>query len=171
MRKLFFILIAAMSISFAANAQSAGKPLPSVNVKTIDGNTFNTLDITNGDSPIIISFWALWCKNCIKELNAINEVYQDWVDETGVKLYAVSIDDAQRNANVKAFANSKSWEFEVLTDANQDFKRALNVGNIPHLFILNGKGEIVWQHTSYSEGMEEEVYKIIEKVKNGEEIK
>ncbi len=171
MKKLFLVLLAALSFTIAANAQSAGKPMPSVNIKTIDGNTFNTSDIKNGDSPIVVSFWALWCKNCIKELNAINEVYQDWVDETGVKVYAVSIDDAQRNANVKAFANSKGWEFEVLADPNQDLKRALNVGNIPHVFVLNGNGEIVWQHTAYSEGVEEEIYEIVEKVKNGEEIK
>ncbi|MBR5719497.1 MAG: TlpA family protein disulfide reductase [Bacteroidales bacterium] len=174
MKKLLLVLFAALSMTVAANAQStgaAGKHLPSVNIKTIDGKSFNTKDIKNDGKPIIVSFWALWCKNCIKELNAFNEVYDDWAEETGVKIYAVSIDDAQRNANAKAFANSKGWEFELLSDSNQDFKRAMNVGDIPHLFILNGKGEIVWQHTSYSEGGEDEVYEILKKVAKGEKIK
>ena len=43
-------------------------------------------------------------------------------------------------------------------DANQDLKRALNVNAIPHTFILNKNKEIVWQHTSYFDGDEEEIY-------------
>ncbi|MDL2243121.1 TlpA family protein disulfide reductase, partial [Bacteroidales bacterium OttesenSCG-928-K03] len=151
------------------NAQDA-KKLPSVNIKTIDGKTFNTTDIKNDGKPVIISFWALWCKNCIKELNAIKDVYEDWQDETGVVLYAISIDDAQRNANVKSFANSKEWDYELLLDPNQDLKRALNVGNIPHTFVLNGKGEIVWQHTSYFDGAEDELYEVVKKVAAGKKI-
>ncbi|MCK9303367.1 MAG: TlpA disulfide reductase family protein [Bacteroidales bacterium] len=165
MKKIFFALAAIFCISLTVNAQvEMVKTLPSVNIKTIDGKTFNASDICSGENaghPIIISFWALWCKNCIKELNAINDVYEDWQDETGVILYAVSIDDAQRNANVKSFANSKGWEYELLLDANQDFKRAMNVGNIPHTFVLNGKGEVVWQHTSYFDGAENELFEAV----------
>ena len=171
MKKFVLVLIAAICITIAANAQAISKSLPSVTIKTIDGKTFNTSDIQNDGKPIVISFWALWCKNCIKELNAINEVYEDWQTETGVKVYAVSIDDAQRNANVKSFANSKEWNYELLLDPNQEFKREMNVGNIPHIFVLNGKGEIVWQHTSYFEGVEDTVYDIVKKVAKGEEIK
>ena len=169
MKKLLILL----SLFFAVigvNAQNAGRTLPSIDIKTIDGKTFNTSEIKNGDKPVIISFWALWCKNCIKELNAIKDVYPDWIDETGVKIYAVSIDDAQRNANVKAFANSKEWEYEMLLDSSQDLKRAMNVGNIPHVFVLNGKGEIVWQHTSYFEGAEDEIFEVVKKVAAGQKI-
>lgn len=169
MKKLIFCLIAVICISVNLNAQDA-KKLPSVNIKTIDGKTFNTTDIKNDGKPVIISFWALWCKNCIKELNAIKDVYEDWQDETGVVLYAISIDDAQRNANVKSFANSKEWDYELLLDPNQDLKRALNVGNIPHTFVLNGKGEIVWQHTSYFDGAEDELYEVVKKVAAGKKI-
>lgn len=171
MKKTITLIAAVFCFILAASAQSEGKTIPSVNIKTIDGKTFNTKDIKNGDKPVIISFWALWCKNCIKELNAINEVYEDWQDETGVVLYAVSIDDAQRNSNVKSFANAKEWEYELLLDPNQDFKRAMNVGNIPHIVVLNGKGEVVWQHTSYFAGSENEIFEVVKKVASGKPIK
>ena len=105
--------------------------LPSVDVKTIDGATFNTSQLTNDGKPIIISFWALWCTNCIKELKAIQEVYDDWQEETGVKVVAVSIDDAKSVDKVKPFVNGKSWDYQILLDPNKNLYRALNINQIP----------------------------------------
>ena len=138
--------------------------LPSVDIRTLKGKVFNTKDIANDGKPMIISFWATWCKPCIAELQAIADVYDDWVEETGVKLYAISIDDSKTSARVAPFVNGRSWDYQVLLDANWDFKRAMNIGDVPFLCILNGKGEIVWQHTSYAPGSEEEIYKIIKEL-------
>ena len=164
---LFFTLLAG-SVLFAQDGEY--KKLPSVNVRTIDGETFNTADIYNDGNPILISFWALWCKPCKKEMDAYNENYEDWVDETGVKIYAVSIDDARSTAKVAPFVNGKAWEMEVLLDPNGDFKRAMNVNMIPHTFLLDGEGNIVYQHTSYYEGLEDEIFELVEKVAAGESI-
>lgn len=144
--------------------------LPSVSVKTTDNKTFNTSLISNEGKPVIISFWALWCKPCMKELTAISEVYEDWQQETGVKLIAVSIDDSRSSANVLPTVNGKGWSFDILLDQNGDFKRAMNVNMIPHTFIINGKGEIVWQHTSFSEGSELKLIELIRKLNKGEDI-
>ncbi|PLX04450.1 MAG: alkyl hydroperoxide reductase [Marinilabiliales bacterium] len=167
------ILVSLLSLlSLMAISQNAEKNtnLPSVNIKTLDGQTFNTQDITNDGKPVIISFWALWCKPCKKELDAFNENYEDWVDETGVKVYAVSIDDSRSTAKVLPFVSGKDWEFDVLLYPNGDFKRAMNVNMIPHTFLLDGDGKIVYQHTSYYEGGEYELYELVKKVANGESI-
>ena len=100
-----------------------------------------------------------------EELTAINEVYADWQKETGVKLYAVSIDDSRSTSNILPMVNSRGWDFEVLSDANGEFKRAMNVVEIPHMFILNKNKEIVWQHDSYKEGDEKEIIKVLRKLK------
>jgi len=112
----------------------------------------------------------LWCKPCKKELDAYNDNYDDWQEETGVEIIAVSIDDARSTAKVLPYVSGKDWDFEVLLDPNGDFKRAMSVNMIPHTFILNGAGEIVYQHTSYYEGLEDEIYEIVEKVASGENI-
>ena len=137
--------------------------LPSVILKDMNGNTVNTAEISNDGKPIIIDFWATWCKPCVRELNAIAEVYDEWVDETGVKIYAVSLDEGQDQERVKPFVSSKGWEYEILLDPNGDFKRQLGVSNPPHVFVVNGEGNIVWNHQGYVDGSEEE---IIEAVKN-----
>ena len=159
MKKVFIlsIFIAIASLSFSQ--------IPNVQVKTIDGGTFNTSDIDNDGKPIIISFWATWCKPCVKELSAIAEVYDDWQEETGVKLYAISIDNARSMSRVAPFVNGKDWSYEVFIDSNSDFKRAMNVVNVPHTFVLDSKGNVVWQHTSYADGDEEELFEVLKNLK------
>lgn len=170
--KKFIILTLTLFVGFTSFTQEEAtrKELPSINIKTLDGQTFNTRDINNDGKPILISFWALWCKPCKKEMDAYNENYEDWQEETGVKIFAVSIDDARSTAKVLPFVNGKAWEMEVLLDPNGDFKRAMNVNMIPHTFLLDGSGNIVYQHTSYYEGLEEEIYEKVQLVAAGEEV-
>jgi peroxiredoxin len=171
MKKLIiFTLVLFLGTALYSQEENKKNDLPSVNIKTLDGQTFNTQDINNDGKPILISFWALWCKPCKKEMDAYNENYDDWQEETGVKIYAISIDDARSTAKVLPFVSGKAWEMEVLLDPNGDFKRAMNVNMIPHTFLLDGDGNIVYQHTSYYEGLEEEIYEMVQKVAAGEEI-
>ena len=170
-RTVFLVFFMSIVIGCFSQEQKANlRKLPSVDLKTLEGETINTKDLKNNGNPIIISFWALWCKNCVKELNAINDVYDDWKDETGVKIIAVSIDNSRSSSKVLPFVESNDWDYQVLLDVNSDFKRAMNVITVPHTFILNGKGEIVWQHNSYVEGSEEKYLEIVKKIKAGEEI-
>lgn len=167
MMKKFSILFITL---FAVIAVQAQHKLPSANVKTLKGEVVNTNTLNNDGKPMIISFWATWCKPCIRELMTINDEYEDWQEETGVKLIAISIDDARTMNKVAPFVNGKGWEYEVYIDSNADFKRAMNVNNVPHTFLLNGDGEVVWQHNSYAPGDEEELYENVVKLSNGESL-
>lgn len=164
------IILNALSVKAQEDTIKVNSELPKVDLLNLEGETFNTENIKN-DGPIFISFWATWCKPCIKELITVNENFEDWTDETGFKVYAISVDDERTSDKVAPFINSRGWEYEVLLDKNGDFKRAMNVVNVPHSFILDKNGKIVWQHTSFSPGDEEEIYQILKKVADGEEIK
>lgn len=136
--------------------------LPAVTLKTLEGKTVDTSTLENGGKPFIISFFATWCHPCNRELKAIHEVYPDWQDETGVKLIAISIDQAQNIQKVKPLVDGYGWEYEVLLDPNSDFKRAMGVNLIPHVFIVDGKGNVVESRSGYTEGSESH---LIEKVR------
>lgn len=164
--KNLILLISLFAITLGANAQK----IPSANVKTLKGEEINTTTFENDGKPIIISFWATWCKPCIRELLTIAENYEDWQEETGVKLIAISIDDARTMNKVAPFVNGKAWDYEVYLDPNADFKRAMNVNNVPHTFLVDGNGEIVWQHNSYAPGDEEELYENVVKLSKGETL-
>ncbi len=164
MKHLFYSILTFLVVLTFSFTMQTSRTVPAVNIKTLDGKQFNTSAITNDGKPIIISFWATWCKPCIQELTAIHEVYGDWQTETGVKLIAISIDNSRTSVNVKPMVNAKEWDYEVYLDENSDFKRAMGVNNVPHTFIINGKGEIVWEHTTYSEGGENEILEEIKKL-------
>lgn len=172
MKKISLLLLL-LVVSAAIHAQNVFtyKKLPSVNIKDLKGQPFSTDSITNNGKPIIVSFWATWCKPCVRELTTISDVYDDWVKETGVKLVAVSIDDSRSVPLVAPMINGKGWEYQVLLDPNSDFKRAMNVVTVPQTFLLNGKGEVVWQHTTFAEGDELELINLVRKLNRGEEIK
>ena len=147
---LFFII--------TTTTYSQNKLLPSLDVKTINGKSININSIENNEMPIVINFWATWCKPCKKELNNIAEVYDEWQDETGVKIIAISIDDTRSMSKVAPYVNSVGWEYEVYLDPNGDLKRAMGVSTVPHTFLLNSKKEIVWQHRGYVDGDEDELF-------------
>ena len=162
MKKILFTLVIVSltaSISFAQN-----RTLPNIEVKNLNGTKFNITQIENEGSPIVISFWATWCKPCKKELNNIAEVYEDWQDETNVKIIAISIDDSRSMSKVNPYVNASDWDYEVYLDTNSDLKRAMGVSTVPHTFLLNAKKEIVWQHKGYIDGDENELYKEIKKL-------
>lgn len=169
MKKLFYTLTLAFTFSLTTLAGDGDK-IPTATVKKLDGSKVSSSTFTNAGKPIIVSFWATWCKPCKKELDAIAENYTDWQKETGVKLIAISIDDARSSGKVVTDVKTKGWEYEVYIDENQDFKRAMNVNNVPHTFIIDGTGKIVWSHNSYSEGDEIKLYENVKKVAKGEKL-
>ena len=156
MQRLFFALVL-FCCTLGAAAQ-----LPATVLRDLDGRAVRTDTLSNAGRPIIISFFATWCKPCNRELSAIADVYDEWREETGVRLIAVSIDEAQNSERVRPFVDGKGWAYDVLLDPNSNFRRALNVSLIPHVFILDGKGKIAYSRSGYTEGGEE---KLIEKVR------
>lgn len=146
---LSLLLVASMGM---LQAQTGGT-LPSVTVKTLDGVDVNTSEFSNDGKPYVVSFWATWCRPCLKELTAIDEIYDEW-QELGFKLIAVSTDDTRTRANVLPMVSGRAWDYEFYLDENADFRRAMGVNLVPHTFIMNAKGEVVHQHTSFTEGME-----------------
>ena len=152
----FLLLLAGFGV---AQAQ-----LPAVTLKSIDGATVQSETLSNDGKPFIIDFFATWCKPCNRELSAIAEVYDEWQEETGVKSYAVSIDQGQNINKVKPLVDQNEWEYEVLLDPNSELLKALGGQMIQFVVVIDGKGNIVSKHSGYTDGAENELLEEVKKL-------
>ena len=162
MRKILFALAFLVSSAVISMAQ-----VPSVTVENSKGETVDTRTLLEAGTPMIISFWSTSCKPCIRELDAVYDALPDWLDEVEFRVVAVSTDDSRQLAKAKSFSQGRGWgeDFTLLFDKNQDFMRAMNVSAVPHVFVVDSKGKIVYSHTSYVPGNELELFEAVKKCK------
>lgn len=155
-----FLISLALLFCAAASAQ-----VPSVTIENAKGEAFDTASLLEEGTPMIVSFWSTSCKPCIRELDAVYDALPDWLEEADFRVVAVSTDDSRLLAKAKSFAEGRGWgeDFILLFDKNQDFMRAMNVSVVPHVFVLDGKGKIVYSHTSYVPGNEMELLEAVKK--------
>jgi len=151
-----------LAVVFTLLLSFSAQEVPNTKIKTLDGKTTNLQEISKKHDLIIVSLWATWCAPCKNELDAISEVYEDWQDETGVTLYAISTDDSRTVKRVKPLVNGKDWDFEILLDTNNDLKRALGAATVPLILIIKS-GKIVYKHSGYTPGVEDDLYEELKK--------
>ena len=151
-QKLFTFLFL-IWIQVGLNAQTS---LPDIQLKDINGNSYSLKEYSK-NKTIVFSFWATWCVPCINELDAISEEYDEKKTELNFELIAVSVDDEKTKARVKPMINGKGWDYKILMDTNQAFKRALNISSVPYVIIVKN-GKIVYTHSGYTPGGEKELY-------------
>lgn len=158
-----FFIKALMVLAIMSMASDAfGQTLPDVKVENARGEEIRIRSLVNG-KPLIISYWSIACKPCIQELNAINDVIEEWREEADFDVVAVSVDDVRMQASAKAKATALGWDFICIYDTNQELKRAMNVNLTPQSFVVDAAGNIVFSHSGYTPGSEELLFeKILE---------
>jgi thiol-disulfide isomerase/thioredoxin len=137
--------------------------VPAIKLATTNGNVFETQQFNaTSNKPIVLAFWATWCIPCINELSAINDSKDSWKEKLQFDFYAIAEDDSRTIKRVLPLVNGKGWDFTVLLDANQDFKRILNIPSIPFTMVIKN-GKIIYRHIGYVDGAENELLDIIKK--------
>ena len=147
------------------NAAFSQTTIPNITLNTLNGKSIKIQDEISKDKITILSFWASWCVPCINELDAISEVYEDWQEDFNMELIAISTDDARTQKRIRPMVNGKGWPYKILLDKNQELKRALNISTIPQIIILKDS-KIIYIHSGYSPGVEDEFYDIIKENSN-----
>jgi len=161
MNKLLFLLpILFFSLAFKADS-NLNKELPNVTLQKLEGGTISTKAFIKNDKPAIVSFWSITCIPCMKELIAINKQYDQLQKETGVTLYAVSVDPKSLSKRVPIIADKKGWKFPILKDEDKSLFSKMGVSSLPYTIIIDKLGKIVYEHNSYKSGDEEEIYKVL----------
>ncbi len=149
-----FTLVFLFAFTQSADAQ---KSLPEVSIKNLDGKSVDIQDYAKNGKITVLSFWATWCSPCKKELDAIAEIYPDWQEEYDAEVVAITIDTRRALAKVRPMVESKGWEYDILSDVNQELQQALNFQTVPQTFLIDQDGNIVYEHSGYVPGDEFEL--------------
>lgn len=132
---------------------------PNFKTENLDGEPFE-LNSELGDGPILLSFWATWCKPCLDELTEYKKLYKEFKDK-GFKMFSIATDDEKTVSKVKPLVKSKGYDFPVLLDTNLDISRLYYAQSVPYSVILDKKGMIIYSHLGYMKGDELKVREII----------
>lgn len=142
--------------------EESAKKAPTFSLTDLDKKEI-ALDDLLGKGPVVIDFWATWCKPCIKSLDHVRDMYKD-LKEKGLEVIAVNEDDPRNVSKVKPMVSSHRWNFIILLDANKQVKRLYHVAAFPTTFVLDHKGNIRHTHIGYTPGSEKELREEIEKL-------
>jgi len=152
-------LISALVGICLASISYAQTDLPETTIK--DVNTGKKLAFNQAiekNKVTLISFWATWCAPCKKEIKNIKLKLDGWKKEADFNYVTVSIDESKAEGLVRTYAMSQGWNFPFYIDPNSDLKRSLNFQNVPFTIIVDKTGKVVYMHSGYEDGGEEEVF-------------
>lgn len=138
------------------------KKAPDFMLEDLEGEYVELADVI-GEGPVIVSFWATWCKPCVEEMKAYNKIIEE-MKEKGVSIVAISVDSEKSVSKVEPFVKSHGYDFTVLLDTNGETARKYYAQTVPHSVLLDKDGNIVYQHSGYKKGDELEMKKEIEKL-------
>jgi len=110
----------------------------------------------------LVSVWATWCGPCRNELQALQKVHCDWLEEYDFEFIAISIDKPTDHPKVFKMSNAMGWDFKIIHDEYGYLIRELDVSRLPRMFLVDQKGNIVYEPKGYSE---RHLKKLEEKIK------
>lgn len=137
----FAILAAAlfmMGMSGRPPPLRPGVEVPAFSLPDLSGQTVG-LDSYRG-RPLLVHFWASWCKPCRKELPEIEAAYRE-LRQQGLEVLAVNAGDDPQTA--RAFADRLGLTFPILLDKDWDTATAYGVLGLPITFFVGRDGKVM----------------------------
>ncbi len=154
-----FVLVAVGIVLVPAAARAQKADVPNFVLKDLDGKEVSLTDL-RAKGPVVVDFWATWCKPCLRELPYLDSLRVKYADK-GLQVVAVSIDETRSLAKVKSYVKTHSYGFLVLLDPNQRTLRQLQGVNVPYVVVVSQEGRRLYTHSGYREGDEKELARVV----------
>jgi len=155
MKKYFFtFLFLCYGVLFATD-NVVGTTIPDLKLNLLDGEQTSIHELLK-DGPVMIDFWATWCKPCKKVMRYLDQYHQEY-SEQGFKVLMINQDTPRSMGKVKSYIRSQKHEFIVALDPNQQIAKKLNGQVMPTLILVDQDGSIKWRHQGYIPGEEVEI--------------
>ena len=133
------------------------KKAPSFRLENVEGR-FVELDSLLTAGPVLLNFWASWCKPCKEELPEIYKIKNKF-SEKGLSVILITIDQPSFVSKAKTLLKTKGFEFELLKDCDiKVFKSFGGSNTIPFTLLIDSEKNITFRkkgQTSYEELLKE----------------
>jgi|SRR5574338_465345 peroxiredoxin len=156
---LIFVFLISIQLFSQSEGEITGRKAPNFKLNNLEGK-YVELNKEVGDGPVLISFWATWCKPCLEEMAEYNKIYEQYKDQ-GFSLLAISTDTEKSVAKVKPYIKSKDYKFNVLLDTNSEIARKYYAQQMPYTVMIDKNGNIVYSHLGYMKGDEKKIEKLV----------
>jgi cytochrome c biogenesis protein CcmG, thiol:disulfide interchange protein DsbE len=115
-----------------------GRPAPGFALKAVGSG--ETIDLTRyRGKPVVLNFWATWCRPCWDEHPVLTANAQMLGDK--VQFLGVVFQDEE--SKIKSFLQQRGWAYPTLVDQAGKTAIAYGVGGVPETYFLDGAGNIV----------------------------
>jgi thiol-disulfide isomerase/thioredoxin len=131
---------------------TAGEKTIPFSIKTLN-NEIVHIDSLLQKKPVLITFWALWCKPCKEELQGLKRMNNENPFDK-VTIVSVNLDTPRSIARVKSYVATHKFPFIFCTDPNQELLRHFNGVGIPFTVFIDKSREIVFKQAGYVSGDE-----------------
>lgn len=143
-RAIPLALLGLMSLFLAAcggsSTPSNANAAATVQFSAADGSS-TSLEQLKG-TPLVVNMWATWCKPCVKEMPAFDEVASA---ASGVRIMGVNVADSPEDA--AAFATTLGVHYEQFTDSAGALSDAFGVSGLPATAFIDADGKVVEVHS------------------------
>lgn len=145
------LVLCLLLLAAALPATAGDYAVPDWTLDDVDGHPVSLYDRLD-EGPVLISFWALWCGPCLKELPHLDALAGDYAGELTV--LAINADSPRSAHKVPAHVAAQGYgHLTVLLDTSGDVQRRLQTpGTLPFLMLLDARGREVYRHVGYREG-------------------
>jgi peroxiredoxin len=146
----------------AADEEKNVPSVPEIRTKDIDGNELS-LHALLGKGPVLLDFWALWCRPCLKELVELEKLREKY-EASGYTIIAVNTDTPVEVNKVKPYVRSRKYGFRVITDIDGDLRRKFQVNALPTALLIAPDGTTAWSNQGYRPGDEKKLEKVLTEI-------
>ena len=141
-RLAFFPLILLLVFAAPRASGASEAPLaPHVTVKSVTGETLD-LDQLRLQGPVLIDFWATWCKPCIAALPEVDSLRRRF-GPRGLTVIGVSVDGPRNFPKVRPFAHRLGLGFAIVLDEDGSLQQRFQVRAVPTSILISAEGRMV----------------------------
>ncbi len=137
-------------------AAEIGRDAPDFTLVNLAGEEVSLYEALES-GPVLLDFWALWCKPCLRALPGTNKLHTEFKDR-GFTVLTINTDSPRSTAKVKPYVKSKGYEFEVLMDPNRSLQRLYRFSQIPKVYLIGQDRKIAYAQLGYSTELEQRLH-------------